>query len=425
MNGILQFFDIESKAQEVIRVIDKIDKIGQEEVKNELNKLGLEKEKIKSLINFLTADATNVRLYIDGQLVASKGSALSLTSGGTDTRLGRQFDTSSEFFHGKIDELWIYSGALTAVEVAALASTVTWNPTVDFSTSNGNPNRVWTYGWMNNAFTTFTPYVTHGSNNWYGWGGDQSPAVWLNTGASTSYGVPPGSLAIHPGNGNEPSVLRWTAPVTAVVRVSGQFLAGDFGTMQVAVRHNNSVLWTATDAGAFDLTVNVSIGDTLNFAVFGAYFGGSTPLQLSIAVGTVSLPLTTGASNKISLGTFPAGTRIQISVTGTGDLANSNLQTNPDGSLAAVAGSPWGAANVGAVYPTVGGFLWMGSAFRGRWDGYDLGGSGWMFAGVQTTDDESRRDSRGRGGRHVCAGPTRSVWFAIGYGGTFTVPAGD
>lgn len=59
MNGILKFFKIESKAQEIIRVIDKIDKIGQEEVQKELSKLGLEKETIESLINFLTADATN------------------------------------------------------------------------------------------------------------------------------------------------------------------------------------------------------------------------------------------------------------------------------------------------------------------------------------------------------------------------------
>ena len=171
--------------------------------------------------------------------------------------------------------------------VAALPATaqIVWNPTTDFSTTNGNPNGVWIYGWMDTGFAAFTPYTNHGTNNWYGWGGDQTPTVWLNANGSTAYGVPLGYLAIHPGSGDEPSVLRWTAPATFFnLAVTGQFLAGDIGTMQVTVFQNatTNTLFSATDAGSFSFNVNVNAGDTLNFAVFGGYFYGNTPLQVSL-----------------------------------------------------------------------------------------------------------------------------------------------
>jgi hypothetical protein len=174
--------------------------------------------------------------------------------------------------------------ALFALTSLPLLAQIIWDPTAEFSITNGNPNGVWTYGWMDLGFSTFTPYTTHGTNNWYGWGGDQTPTVWLNDTGTTAYGVPPGDLSIHPGNGTEPSVLRWTAPATydGPVQVNGQFLAGDGGIMQVAVRLNGTVLWNAVDAGAFNLNVTVHPSDTLDFAVFGGYAYGNTPLQLNL-----------------------------------------------------------------------------------------------------------------------------------------------
>src|SRR5207249_2540175 len=123
--------------------------------------------------------------------------------------------------------------------------------------SRGNPNGVWTYGWMDTGFTTFTPYTTSlysgglgGSPQWYGpQGGDLTPAIWFNTSANTYYGVPPDWLSLHPGPGTQPSVLRWTAPVgfAGSIDVGGQFLAGDSGIMQVAVRQGETVVWSASD----------------------------------------------------------------------------------------------------------------------------------------------------------------------------------
>lgn len=74
----------------------------------------------------LTVDALTgrSRLYIDGALAATRNLAIATTTGGTNTRLGRQFDCCTEFFAGDIDELRVYGSALSRAEVAALATAV-------------------------------------------------------------------------------------------------------------------------------------------------------------------------------------------------------------------------------------------------------------------------------------------------------------
>jgi uncharacterized delta-60 repeat protein len=71
----------------------------------------------------LTVDGTATRLYVDGALVYSAG-AISRGAGGNDTRLGRQYGGGAEFFHGAIDELWVFNTALSAGDVAQLAAAV-------------------------------------------------------------------------------------------------------------------------------------------------------------------------------------------------------------------------------------------------------------------------------------------------------------
>lgn len=170
----------------------------------------------------------------------------------------------------------------------------TWNPITDFSINNGNPNGVWTYGRMDTGFATFTAFTNslYASNlgNSPFWGG--TPEVWSNTSGQTYQGIVPGSLSLHPGSGGEPAVLRWTAPAgfTGTVDVNGQFLPGDAGSMQVAVRRGGTVLWSATDSGSFALhALGVTAGDTLDFAVFGGYSSGSTGLVFTIT-GTAAVP---------------------------------------------------------------------------------------------------------------------------------------
>lgn len=77
----------------------------------------------------LTATATNAFFYIDGTLIATRGSAFpTTTSGGSDTRLGRQFDPYAEFFRGALDDVRIYDRALTGTEVDVIANAVVVTP---------------------------------------------------------------------------------------------------------------------------------------------------------------------------------------------------------------------------------------------------------------------------------------------------------
>jgi hypothetical protein len=164
-----------------------------------------------------------------------------------------------------------------------------YNATTDFSISQGNPNGVWSYGWMPTDFSSFNLYTQSGTvwNNspaWFGWGGDRTPHVALNTDGVGEYGVPPGWLDLHPGNGDQPSVIRWTAPAAGDVTVVGEFLPGNGGIMDVAVRLENQPWWSATDSGAFNLQTDVTAGETIDFAVYGGYGYGDTPISADITL---------------------------------------------------------------------------------------------------------------------------------------------
>jgi hypothetical protein len=193
---------------------------------------------------------------------------------------------------------YVVIGAALMFAAHSATAQVVWNPTTDFSTTNGNPNGVWTYGWMDTAFTTFTVTVSHNTNTWLGnLGGDGSPVIWLNTSTSSPYGVPPGDISLHPGPGTEPSILRWTAPpsFSGTAHVAGQFLSGDTGVMQVEVRFNGNPVWSATNFGAFVFDRVFVAGDQLDFAVFGGYDYGNTPLVMSITSSAIPEPSTCAA----------------------------------------------------------------------------------------------------------------------------------
>ncbi len=168
------------------------------------------------------------------------------------------------------------------------ADNQTYDATADFGITNGNPNGVWSYGWMATDFTGFTLFTKtslgDGVNpNWLrGGGSDGTPAIWMNRTAGWLYGVPPNHITLHPGPGTEPSVLRWTAPQTGYYSVVGKFLAGDSGTMQVGVRANDAWLWQATDSGSFNILHRATVGGSIDFVVYGGYYSGNTPLELAI-----------------------------------------------------------------------------------------------------------------------------------------------
>jgi hypothetical protein len=166
----------------------------------------------------------------------------------------------------------------TGATAGALTFTTNFNATSDFSFSD-NPNGVWSYGWMPVGFGALTldtvPAWCYASNT--------NPCIWKNTGTSTPNGVPPGWVSLHPGPSTQPSVLRFTAPYSGNIAINGQFLAGDVGTMQTDVRVRGIEVWQQADAGSFNLTSNVTAGDTVDFAVFGGYGSGNTPLDATVS----------------------------------------------------------------------------------------------------------------------------------------------
>ncbi len=239
-------------------------------------------------------------LYVDGALLgltnfvtlASLDTDIHFAIGALDRRPGNS--AKAGFFDGLIDEVLFFDRPLTAGEVAALHAagsagicpTVSFDATSAFSIAHGNPNGVWSYGWMPTDFSGFNLHA-FGENRWHGpaWsryaGGE--PVVWQNTTPSTQWGVPPGWLSLHPGSGNQPSVIRWTAPASGVAHVVGQFLQAG-GTLPVTVRLNGQPWWTAPDYGSFDLITNVIAGSTVDFAVYGGYASGNTPLDADITL---------------------------------------------------------------------------------------------------------------------------------------------
>ena len=68
------------------------------------------------------ATANDSEFFVDGVLMATLGFAMSTSTTGTDTRLGEQYDGYGEHFLGNEANVQIYSGALTADQVAAIAA---------------------------------------------------------------------------------------------------------------------------------------------------------------------------------------------------------------------------------------------------------------------------------------------------------------
>jgi hypothetical protein len=176
------------------------------------------------------------------------------------------------------------------IKMASHATTV-WDVTNDFNITNGNPNGAWTYGWAPVDFSSFTPLTNHGyctyysSLEWYGWNGDGCPMVWKNAGP-VIYGVPTGSISLCPGPEKEPMIARWTAPSGInSVSIIGSFGHGDSGYAYVDIREDNVEVWSSNDGQTtmgFNLVTPVSPGETIDFAAYGVYNYGNTPLSATI-----------------------------------------------------------------------------------------------------------------------------------------------
>lgn len=179
---------------------------------------------------------------------------------------------------------------------ADAAPAVQADVTADFSTTNGNPNGAWTYGYTlspqasQGAPFVVYPAVSNGDPeipSWYDPANVSlgAPAAWRNDSAAINTGVQPGEFAMHPGSNGEYAVARWTAPAAGSYAVSLQFKAGDTGETENLLVHNGTVLVTDDSTEAVhDLVVTLAAGDRLDAVVGskGDFHFDTTPVHLTI-----------------------------------------------------------------------------------------------------------------------------------------------
>jgi hypothetical protein len=185
---------------------------------------------------------------------------------------------------------------LLAARYGRVVEAAIHNAAADFSISNGNPNGVWSYGWMPVDFSQFNLYtgsmMAGPSPFWYRLpaSGDYTPEIWQMNESYPQYGIQPGQLSLHPSNSQEPSVLRFTAPSTGQYAIDGEFFPGDIGYMQVGVRQGLNWLWQRSDSGSFHIDMPLDAGTPLDFMVYGGYAYGNTPLDLAISTDSSFVP---------------------------------------------------------------------------------------------------------------------------------------
>ncbi len=184
--------------------------------------------------------------------------------------------------------LTCFATALLSAASIAQAENTVYKPTIDFTIENGNPNGVWSYGWIPNDTQQFQLHTAFNAADnslpaWFTAGCyDNTPQIWRNLGKKPLHRVAVGQLALHPGCQYEPAVLRWTAPYDGQYQITGEFFKGDKGVMRLGIRQNGQWLWNGFDAGKFNLTRAIIAGTLIDFIVYGGYDWGNTPLEVTI-----------------------------------------------------------------------------------------------------------------------------------------------
>jgi hypothetical protein len=190
-----------------------------------------------------------------------------------------------------------------AMSVASPAMAAAFDATADFSITN-NPDGVWSYGYSaeggaDYAMTTFNRPIENNTGEGWVYNNMVAPDIYKNTTDTTIDNVKPGQISLHPGPTpfEQFSILRFTAPAAGTFEVTGQFFAGDIGSMNGSIvlagdfLHPLQFFAATTDESIFTpLNLNMTQGETLDFVVGnnGNYYYGNTPVQVEINQGTTA-----------------------------------------------------------------------------------------------------------------------------------------
>ena len=334
----------------------------------------------------VTLGGGQLRFYVNGVLVHSLSYVTTrpavtapLTIGATITN-SRPESNPAGPFPGSIDELALYSRALSAAEISALhlsgvGGKAHDDAARDFSLT-GNPAGPWSYRQQlaNALDTTYNPaaatlmsgpitsgpFVSWASNASMGLN-TQETYQYTNSGG-TRYDSLGRQLGMGPGAGGQRPLVRWTAPETGQYAVSGSFVGADTRptTVDVHIFHNSVELTPAAkrlvnsyrgDGVNHTEVISATAGDTVDFMIGignGDWTYDSTAVSASVTLLNVTpLPrivveqpagnaLVDGNST-VSYGPVTLGASLTKTVTlrNTGTATLSGLAVTVDGTNAA------------------------------------------------------------------------------------------
>jgi len=207
----------------------------------------------------------------------------------------------SSMFHHR---LTVLSTALTICTLSLLsvgANAQTWDLANDFSTTNGNPNGAWTYGY--NAGSGFTAFDSVNSGAWvYSGAGYGGAFIYKNLANYLAYGIYPGEVSLEADNGT-PEV-RWTAPTSGVytinVAIGGTTAnsGGGFGNNDAS--GSGLLVGGVAQTGSYSNSTNVYSWSITNIVLTGGthvdayvnhgYGGGNTQTIFTVTQNAVPEP---------------------------------------------------------------------------------------------------------------------------------------
>jgi hypothetical protein len=173
-----------------------------------------------------------------------------------------------------------------------------YDATADFVSNLGgtpvNPFSVWTYASTTTlggavAAHTFQGAYAPNQRYWSKYAGGNNPAIWMNQSGSTQGGIPDGWLAMHPGDGGERSVLRFTTPSSGSYEVNLTYGAGNIGAVDLHLLLNSNSatplfasLGTGIGGAWTNPALNLIAGDTIDLIVgdYDGYASDNTDVSL-------------------------------------------------------------------------------------------------------------------------------------------------
>jgi len=225
----------------------------------------------------------------------------------------------------------------------------TWDVSADYSITNGNPNGDWCYGRTDGDFilwdgTLYTdPGLTYGDRAMWWEAATQGASGYVMklmrdvpqdlTGVGYPQYFDARQVILYPGANGQPSVVRWTAPLSGDIAIDARFSGQNVSptVTDAHVRHNDEDVFSAPVSGfagrppsrgdafgnspvqLYSGILTVAAGDTIEFAIgFGSDFTGLYD-QTGLAATIVGPdPSVTAVSRLADLKDLPDGKLVTI-----------------------------------------------------------------------------------------------------------------